>query len=145
MKFRVQILSALLTVTSVLTIQAAASAQQISDSKLKKNTTPVSNSLSYITRLQPVTYEYNQQDFKQLNLPAGTQIGFTADNVQQVYPAALSSRNSWYSTGKNQQRAITTSQIDADKLVPLLVGAIKEQQEQIDQLKREVQQLKAGK
>jgi hypothetical protein len=145
MKIRVQILSSLLTIISVLTINAAASAQQINDSDLKKNTAPVSNSLSYITRLQPVTYEYNQQDFKQLNLPAGPQIGFTAENVLQVYPAALSSRNSWYTAGKNQQRAITTSQVDADKLVPLLVGAIKEQQEQIEQLKREVQQLKAGK
>lgn len=145
MKIRVQILSSLLTIISVLTINASSTAQQISDSKLKKNKAPVSNSLSYITRLQPVTYEYNRQDFKQLNLPAGPQIGFTAENVLQVYPSALSSRNSWYSAGKNQQRAITTSQIDADKLVPLLVGAIKEQQEQIEQLKREVQQLKASK
>ena len=145
MKFRVQILSSLLTVIAFLTINATATAQQINDSDLKKNTAPVSNSLSYITRLQPVTYEYNRQDFKQLNLPAGPQIGFTAENVMQVYPAALSSRNNWYTVGKNQQRAITTSQVDADKLVPLLVGAIKEQQEQIEQLKREVQQLKSGK
>jgi hypothetical protein len=143
MKIRFQIVSAFITIASVLTITASASAQQISDSDLKKNAAPVTNSISYITQLQPVTYEYNREAFKQLNLPGGKQFGFMSDNVQQVYPAAISMQNNWLTVGKNNQRAVTTLQVDLEKLVPLLVGAVKEQQAEIEALKQEVQKLRA--
>ncbi|GGH15493.1 hypothetical protein GCM10007352_24290 [Mucilaginibacter phyllosphaerae] len=122
-----------------------ASAQQVSDSSIKTNTSPVTNSLSYITRLQPVTYQYNQSEYRQLNLPAGTQYGFIASDAKQVAPWAITTHNNWYNAGKGNQRAITTAEVDLQKLVPLLVGAIKEQQAEIDKLKHEVQQLKQGK
>jgi hypothetical protein len=143
MKTRFQIVSAFLTIASALTFTASASAQQINDRDLKKNATPVTNSLSYITRLQPVSYEYNREAFKQLNLPGGKQLGFISDNVQQVYPAAIRKQNNWFMAGKNNQRAVTTSQVDLEQLVPLLVGAVKEQQAEIEALKLEVQKLKA--
>jgi hypothetical protein len=143
MKIGVQILSSLLTITSILTLTTSTSAQQISDKDLKKNTAPVANSLSYITQLQPVTYEYNQNAFKQLNLPGGKQFGFITDDVKQIFPAAISKQNSWFTVGKNNQRAVTTLQVDFEKLVPLLVGAVKEQQAEIEALKLEVQKLKA--
>jgi hypothetical protein len=143
MKIRFQPLSAILTIASAITINTSASAQQISDQVLKKNAAPLTNSLSYITRLQPVSYEYNQEAFKQLNLPGGKQLGFITDNVQHVYPAAISNQNNWFTAGKNNQRAVTTSQVDLEKLVPLLVGAVKEQQAEIEALKLEVQRLKA--
>jgi hypothetical protein len=143
MKIGVQILSSLLIIVSILTVSTSASAQQISDKDLKKNTVPVTNSLSYITQLQPVTYEYNQDAFKQLHLPGGKQFGFITDNVKQVYPAAIGKQNNWFTVGKNNQRAVTISQVDLEKLVPLLVGAVKEQQAEIEALKLEVQQLRA--
>jgi peptidoglycan hydrolase CwlO-like protein len=143
MKISVQILSSLLTIISIVTLSTSASAQQISDKDLKKNTTPVANSLSYITQLQPVTYEYNQDAFKHLHLPGGKQFGFITDDVKRVFPAAISKQNSWITVGKNNQRAVTTTQVDLEKLVPLLVGAIKEQQAEIEALKLELQQLRA--
>ena len=143
MKISVQILSSLLIIVSILTVSTSANAQQISDKNLKKNTAPVTNSLSYITQLQPVTYEYNQDAFKQLHLPSGKQFGFITDDVKQVFPSAISKQNSWVAMGKNNQRAITTSQVDLEKLVPLLVGAVKEQQAEIEALRLEVQQLRA--
>ena len=143
MKISGQILSSVLTIGSILMLTTSASAQQISDKDLKKNTTPVANSLSYIKQLQPVTYEYNQDTFKQLHLPGGKQFGFITDDVKQVVPAAISKHNNWFTAGKNNQRAVTTSQVDLEKLVPLLVGAVKEQQAEIETLKLEVQKLKA--
>jgi hypothetical protein len=142
MKISVQILSSLLTIVSLSILTTSSSAQQISDKDLKKNTAPLANSLSYITQLQPVTYEYNQDAFKQLHLPGGKQFGFITDDVKRVYPAAISKQNSWVTMGKNNQRAITTSQVDLEKLVPLLVGAIKEQQAEIEALKLEMQLLR---
>ncbi len=117
-------------------------AQQISDKEIKKNTTPISNSLAAVTRLEPVTYEFNRDEFKQLNLPGGTHYGFTADNVKQVLPSAVTTDAKWYTAGKNSQRSVTVNSVDLEKIVPLLVGAVKEQQAEIGELRAEIQKLK---
>jgi hypothetical protein len=143
MKIRVQYLLSLFIVLSVFSFTAKA--QQVSDAQIKTNTTPITNSLSYITRLQPVSYEYNRGDYKQLNLPVGTQFGFIAGDAKQVVPSVITTHNNWYNAGKNNPRTITTAEVDMQKLVPLLVGAIKEQQAVIEKLKQEVQKLKEAR
>jgi hypothetical protein len=145
MKTNHQILPAILVIISILAFHKPASAQQVKDSELKKNVTPISNSLNYINQLKPVSYEYNQGAYQQLNLPSGKYLGFIADDVKQVLPSAVSEQSNWYARGKNNQRAITTLQTDMEKLVPILVGAVQEQQAEINRLKAELQQLKAGK
>jgi hypothetical protein len=135
------ILSALFL--SVFTVTTKA--QQVSESQIKTKATPITNSLSYITRLQPVSYEYNRGNYKQLNLPAGTQFGFIANDAKEVVPSVITTQNTWYSAGKNTPRAISTTEVDMQKLVPLLVGAIKEQQAEIEALKQEMKSLKQGK
>jgi hypothetical protein len=126
-----------------LTINTSESkAQQVSDKDIKKNATPVSNSLAAVSRLEPVTYEFNRDEFKQLNLPGGTHYGFIADNVKQVLPSAVSTDAKWYTAGKNAQRAVTVSSVDLEKIVPLLVGAVKEQQAEIEKLRADIQSLK---
>lgn len=121
---------------------SSAKAQQVADKDIKKNTTPVSNSLAALSRLEPVTYEFNREQFKQLNLPGGTQYGFIAEDVKQVLPSAVSTDAKWYTAGKNNQRAVTVSTVDLEKLVPILVGAVKEQQAEIEKLRAEIQSLK---
>ena len=121
---------------------SSAQAQQVSDKDIKKNTTPVSNSLAALSRLEPITYEFNRDEFKQLNLPGGTHYGFNADNVKQVLPSAVTTDAKWYSAGKNAQRAVTINTVDLEKIVPLLVGAVKEQQVEIEKLRAEIQKLK---
>jgi hypothetical protein len=145
MKFNSKVFSAIIAVGLTYAACTTASAQQVNDRDLKKNVAPVANSISYISRLNPVTFEYNKEDYRQLNLPAGKQFGFIADDVKQVVPTAVSQQSSWYTAGKNSQRAITTSQTDSEKLVPLLVAAVKEQQAEIEKLKAELQDLKAKK
>jgi peptidoglycan hydrolase CwlO-like protein len=145
MKIRVQIILSIATLVSLVTLGSSASAQQLTDKELKTNTAPVTNSLSYITQLQPVSYEFNKKGNKQLNLPSGKQFGFIADELKQVYPAAITTQNHWYTVGKNNQRAMATTDVDLEKLVPLLVGAVKEQQAEIEKLKTEIQQLKQAR
>jgi hypothetical protein len=128
-----------------VTISTATFAQKVSDSSIKTNTTPVANSLSYITQLQPVSYEYNRGEYKQLNLPAGKQYGFIANDAKLIVPSAVSNRHNWYTVGKGSQRTITTTEVDLEKLVPLLVGSVKEQQAEIEKLKIEVEQLKKSR
>ncbi|MES2807290.1 MAG: tail fiber domain-containing protein [Bacteroidota bacterium] len=143
MKRSIQFLAAVVAVFTISVFNA--SAQQVTEAQLKKNTTPVSNSLGTVAKLQPVTYEYNTNDVKQLNLPAGKQVGFIADDVKDVTPWAITTRNNWYNAGKNNPKAVSTAEVDLQKLVPLLVGAIQEQQTEIEKLKQEVQVLKKGK
>lgn len=142
MKNRVQIILSSITFAILLSLNISAKAQAISDRSLKKNTAPVINSMSYIAQLQPVSYEFNKEQFKQLDLPAGKHFGFMADDVKQVMPWAVSNHNNWFSAGKNSQRSVATAQVDLEKLVPLLVGAVKEQQAEIEKLKEEIRLLK---
>lgn len=131
-----------ITAIFLLINTSSSQAQQISDKDIKKNAVPVSNSLTALSRLQPLTYEFNREAFKQLNLPGGTQYGFMADDVKQVLPGAVSMEAKWYTAGKNSQRAVTVSTVDLEKIVPLLVAAVKEQQAEIEKLRAEIQTLK---
>ena len=142
MKITIQKIASLTIVIAAFIVSAPANAQQIAESSLQKNTAPVANSLSLINRLEPVSYRYNLEDFKQFNLPAGEQFGFANNNLKQVLPAAIKRQSYWYTAGKNHQRTVTTAKADVEALVPLLVAAIKEQQAQIELLKQEVQLLK---
>ncbi|MFD0795060.1 tail fiber domain-containing protein [Mucilaginibacter litoreus] len=141
MNIRVKIIVPL--IVAAIATSFGAFAQTLTHNDLKINTAPVINSLSYISQLTPVSYEYNRSDFKQLHLQSGKQFGFDIAKVKQVLPSVVTEKNSWYTVGKGNQKAVAMPEVDAGKLVPLLVGAIKEQQAQIEQLKAEVQQLKA--
>lgn len=50
-----------------------------------------------------------------------------------------------YPSGKNAFKTASITDVDHESLIPLLVGSVKEQQEQIEQLKQEIQVLKAQK
>ena len=133
---------AMAIVAGAFTINVA-KAQSVSDKDLKKNIEPVTNSVSTIAKLEPLSYEFDNSKDTRLNLPAGRNYGFIAEDVKQVVPEVVRTSNKWITVGKNNQRAITTTTVDLQELVPLLVGAVKEQQAQIEKLKQEVETLKA--
>lgn len=137
MKFQVKITSILLIAASFF-IADKANAQTVKDTQLKKNTSPVKNSLDVVSQLRPISFEFNSDAFKKLALPKGKQYGFVAEDLQQILPGLISKEQKWYTAGKNDQRAVTTSKIDYEILIPLLVGAIQEQQAQIDELRSQL-------
>lgn len=118
------------------------SAQSSAGTQLKKNFSPLTNSLNYINQLEPKSFEYDTGKFNRFKLPQGTQFGFNADEVEKVLPGAVSRDYKWYTQGKNQQKTIAVKDVDTESLIPILVGAIKEQQSQIDQLQQEIERLK---
>jgi hypothetical protein len=137
-KFMMMLL-ALSTFTSM-----AFSQTKVTDSQLKKNTTPLSGALSAINQIEPVTYQYDTKQFNNLRLPAGTQYGFNTANIAQVLPGVVKTESILYPAGKNQQRSIDVAKVDMQSLIPVLLGAIKEQQQQIDALRAELQTLKGS-
>jgi hypothetical protein len=91
------------------------------------DTVELKNALNYVSKLRPVS--------------SGQQYNLLADDVQSILPGVITQQIRWVSVGKNNPKATTYNTVDLEKLVPVLVGAIKEQQAEIDKLKAEVRQL----
>ncbi|WP_345953630.1 tail fiber domain-containing protein [Mucilaginibacter sp. PAMB04168] len=134
---------ALLALASFTTVGYAQT--KVSESQLKENTTPITGALATVNLIEPITYQYNQQAIKNTKLPTGTQYGFNAASVQSALPGLVKTESILYPAGKNQYRSADISKVDVQSLIPVLLGAIKEQQQQIDALKAEVQSLKQNR
>lgn len=123
----------------LLGLSLPGSGQQLTDGELKKNVVPVQNALATIKQLEPKKFEFNTTANANLKLPRGAQYGFAAENIQQILPELVRSESYLYRVGKNDSRTATVQTTDLESLVPLLVAAIKEQQQQIDELKRQIE------
>ena len=97
---------------------------QLSDIRFKKNISSIEGVLSKIKQLRGVTYNWkdNTKDTAQ-------QIGFIAQEVEKVFPQLVK-------TYEKGMKSVAYS-----NMVPVLLEAIKEQQKQIDELKKMVEQL----
>ena len=95
---------------------AATSFPTISDSRLKKDTTPLTNCLATLTQLRGVSYDWTSDNHPHFEFDSRRQIGLIAQEVNSVLPEAVTkSVDGYYS-------------IDYNKIVPVLVEALKEQQ-----------------
>ncbi|MFD1770505.1 tail fiber domain-containing protein [Sphingobacterium suaedae] len=123
----------------------SASAQQVNENELKINVTKIANSTQQLKNLEPVAFQYNTQKFKNLELPAGNQYGFLASNVETVFPDMIQTSSKVYHASKNSSKVAKYAEVDQESLIPVLVAAIKEQQEQIEALRKEVAELRQTK
>ena len=104
--------------------------QTFSDERLKKIRGPFISGLNAVMRLQPLRYEYKENNA--MGLPSvGERIGFGAQAVQQVIPEAVTTNENGYLMVNN------------DPIIWTMLNAIKEQQQQIEELKKEIRQLRA--
>jgi peptidoglycan hydrolase CwlO-like protein len=134
------VIALLFILTFITTITSAQT--KVPDNQLKKSSLPLTNALNTVNQLQPLSFEYDQTRFGNLRLPTGTQYGFNADEVRRVLPAVVKKESILFLAGKNQYRSADVNKVDIQSLVPVLLAAIKEQQQQIDSLKAEMQSLK---
>lgn len=127
-----------------------------SDYRLKENVAPVQDALSKITSLKPCTFNFIAEPEKEV-------VGFIAHEVQEVFPQAISGEKDGFrieqvevspaeldeegnviTEAVIEEKEVPVYQgIDHSKLVPLLVAAIQEQQEQIKSLTEQVEALKS--
>jgi hypothetical protein len=94
---------------------------QPSDRRWKTNVLPLSNSLDRITGLNGVSFEWRISEFPEKNFRQGSNLGFIAQDVEQIIPQIVMTDEEGYKS------------VDYAKLVPEIVEAIKEQQNIIDQ------------
>ena len=101
-----------------------------SDKRLKENIIEISNPLDKIQQVRGVYFDWNQKS-KEKGFKAArekNEIGMIAQEVEQIIPQAIEPApfNKEYKT------------IKYDRLIPLLVECIKDQQKQIDELKSKI-------
>lgn len=89
-----------------------------SDIRLKNNISPIKNSLSKILKLEGIKYNLNNVE--------GEKLGFSAQELQKVFPELVKEGDDGYLS------------IDGTGLIAPLVEAIKEQQKEIDELKKKI-------
>ena len=110
--------------------------QKISDNELKSNPSPITNAVQRVTQLEPISFNYNNQKYNKLSLPGGQQYGFPTSNVETIFPGLVKQQTKLVAAGKNSYQPATIKNVDMVSLIPFLVSAIKEQQEEIDKLKK---------
>lgn len=102
-----------------------------SDSRFKTNIRPVTNALNKVKALQGVYFNWNQKAFPEKEFGAQDELGFIAQEVEKIVPEIVLKDKT-----KEEYRSVKY-----DKLVALLVEAVKEQQKQIEKLQLKVKEM----
>jgi hypothetical protein len=105
-------------------------AYEISDIRLKDNLQPIVSPIEKIQSISGYTFVWN--DLAPSYFKGQKSIGVVAQEIQKILPEAVNQRDNGYYA------------VDYDKLIPLLIEAMKEQQIQINELREELKGLKNG-
>jgi hypothetical protein len=114
---------------------------QGSDLALKKNVKPLGQTLGKVMSLKPKSYEMNQEGHKSMNLAPGTKFGLIAQEVQEVFPELVSEVAH---PKDDKSEPLKLKGVDYLGLVPVLLKAVQEQQEEIESLRAELKSVRAG-
>ena len=104
-----------------------------SDFRLKENIEPLTDNLQKVLKLKPSSYNWKIRDKQE-------DVGFIAQDVEQIIPMVVKENTSIGNT-KDFLGSETHKTVDYAKMVTYLVGAIQEQQKQIDELKKKLEDL----
>jgi len=101
-----------------------------SDERYKKEIQPLESSLEKVMHLQGVSYEWKKNEVMGAGFKDGRQIGLIAQEVEKVLPELVMTDEKGYKA------------LSYDKLAPVLIEAVKEQQKEIESLRATVNELK---
>ena len=102
-----------------------------SDRRWKKNVAPLKGSLEKVSRLNGVSYHWRVKDYPGRGFTKGRKLGLIAQEVEKVLPEVVH-------TGDDGYKAVSY-----EKITPLLIEAIKEQQRVIKQQQKQYRSLLA--
>jgi hypothetical protein len=104
-----------------------------SDERYKKDITTISGSLDRVLKMRGITYRWKKDEYPEQDFDDKVHLGFIAQEVEELCPEVVISDDNGYKS------------VDYSRLTPVLLEAIKEQQEQIDDLKEMVDRLVSEK
>ena len=115
-----------------------------SDKRLKKDIEIIKSPLEKIQKLSGFTYLWNKETCKKagFNPKDETQIGVFAQDVQEVIPEAVKIAPFDRDDDGNSKSGENYLTVQYEKIIPLLIESIKEQQKQIEELRNEFNSLK---
>ncbi len=102
----------------------------ISDGRVKQDIGTLVDPLARVLSLRGVTFRYDTANYPELGLHDQPQIGFLAQELEQVYPQAVTTRKDGFKA------------VNYALLVPVLVEAIKQQQGMITDLQDQIRDLR---
>lgn len=109
-----------------------------SDVRLKKDIEPLVGSLDKVLQLQGVSFTWNRDVSSYVGRLKSSDIGLIAQDVEKITPELV------IETEINGVD-FKVKNVDYSRLAPLLVEAIKEQQQQIEELKQRISDLESNK
>jgi len=120
-----------LHVTGNTIVTSNITAYYSSDIKLKDNIRPIESAIFKVKQIRGVTFDWNEKS-TELQQEKGHDVGLIAQEVEKVLPEIV------------QIREDGIKAIQYEKVVPLLVEAIKEQQVTIENLTKRIELLENG-
>jgi hypothetical protein len=120
-----------LQVTGDIVVTGNITAYYSSDISLKDNIRPIESAIFKVKQIRGITFDWNEKA-NELQQEKGHDVGLIAQEVEKVLPEVIQIR-------KDGIKAISY-----EKVVPLLVEAIKEQQVTIENLTKRIELLENG-
>lgn len=102
-----------------------------SDARYKKNIFTLNNALEKVMQLRGVGYEMRKEEFPDKQFSDGAQVGLIAQEVEKVVPEVVVTNADGYKS------------VDYAKLVPVLIEALKGQQQQRQEDLKRIERLEA--
>ena len=104
-------------------------AYSTSDCRLKENIKPIDNALCKVIGVTGNTFDWKEltkEEIQTIHGNKGKDVGVIAQEIEEILPEAVTTRSNGYKA------------VNYEKIVPLLIEAIKEQQKQINELKSKI-------
>lgn len=98
--------------------------EELSDARYKKNIQPLESVLEKVLQVEGVTYNWRVEEFPERSFGTQTEIGFIAQELEKQFPELVSNSSNGYKS------------VQYSHMVPVLLEAIKEQQEKISILEK---------
>jgi hypothetical protein len=100
-----------------------------SDIRYKKNIKRIEDVTTKLAKISGYTYDYKLEEFKEMNFSKSKQIGLIAQEIKEVFPELVTESAKGYLA------------VNYEGMIPVLLEAIKEQQDQINELKAAISSL----
>ncbi|MCB0402192.1 MAG: tail fiber domain-containing protein [Flavobacteriales bacterium] len=118
----------------------------VSDRKFKQNIVPFTSALSKVMQLEAKEYDYTDDErYAHMNFSKEKQIGFIAQEVEKIFPNLVEDGIHPGKLNKEtgeEGEPINYKGMNYIGLIPILTKAIQEQQQMIDELRKELDELK---
>ena len=105
----------------------------LSDEKLKKDKQPILHAATLLSQLIPMSYHFDTETFDHLNLSDSKQYGLLAQQVEKILPELVTEVT--FANGE------VYKSINYNALISILIGAINDQQNEIDFLMTQQQEI----